>query len=58
MKSLNESCELKYTNSILTNDSELDKEEKNKNKMLSFHFFFIFYYLLLRKLHKEVPLNK
>ena len=44
---------LQYTNFILTNDSGLDKEEKNK--MLFFTFIFI---SLLGKLDIEEPLNK
>ena len=41
MRVVRNSFRLKYTNFILTNDSELDKEEKNKNKMLFFTFIFI-----------------
>ena len=53
MMSLNKSCDkylniLKYTNFILSNDSELDKEEKIK--MLFFTFIFIW---LLGKLDKK-----
>ena len=41
MRVVRNTYRLKYTNFTLTNGSELDKEEKNKNKILFFTFIFI-----------------